>query len=943
MTQDYKETLNLPQTPFPMKGDLAKREPEILARWQNLDLYQKRCQIAAGRPRFVLHDGPPYANGNIHIGHAVNKVLKDIVMRGQFLAGYDTPYVPGWDCHGLPIEINVEKKMGKVGPQLSAETFRTACRQYATEQMTKQREDFKRLGVVGDWEHPYLTMDFSFEANIIRCLKAIYEKGHLQQGVKPVYWCFDCGSSLAEAEVEYHPRQSPSIEVKFKAVDVEKMLSCFGQIASKERELSIIIWTTTPWTLPANRAVALNPEAEYALIQVSETESWILAAALVEKILAAHEIDTYQIEGKCLGRALEGHALQHPFYERTVPVVLGDHVTLDAGTGAVHTAPAHGEDDHRIGQQYHLPLDFVVQGNGCFVPDLPLFGGQFVWKANEAILAVLQEKQTLLSHKPFEHSYPHCWRHKTPLIFRATPQWFISMTQAHLKDKALEAIQAVNWIPSWGEERMRKMLEARPDWCISRQRNWGVPIPLFIHQQTQALHPDTVNLMEKVAQRVEKEGVEAWFKASPADFGVDETLYEKVTDILDVWFDSGSSHHAVLNQAIQNKWPSLEFPADLYLEGSDQHRGWFQSSLLTSVAIHEQAPYKTILTHGFTVDLQGRKMSKSLGNVIAPEKVIQTLGADILRLWVASTDYSAEMAIADEVLIRTSDLYRRIRNTARFLLANIADFDPTHHAIPADQLLGIDCWILEQAEQTGQVLEACYAAHSGGENTYAFHVVVQKIHHFCSLSLGSFYLDVVKDRQYTSHTDSHPRRSAQTTMFHILEALVRWIAPILCFTADEIWQYMPARSVPSVHLTTWYSLPMVRTQGWDEIIQAREAVNKALEVARQAGRIGTALEAEVTLFGVEGPLWDNLKQLGDELRFVLITSKVTLLPWAEKPAELSDLYLAGLAIEIQPSPHPKCTRCWHRVEDIGQHLDHPTLCNRCVSNVSGSGEVRLYA
>ena len=681
MTMDYKKTLNLPNTEFPMKGNLAQREPERLKKWNEVNLYQKIRETFAGRPQFILHDGPPYANGEIHIGHAVNKVLKDFIVKSKTLSGFDAPYVPGWDCHGLPIELMVEKKIGKAGVKVSPAVFRKACREYAAKQVDIQKEAFIRLGILGDWHNPYLTMDFAFEANIVRSLGKINQKGHITAGAKPVHWCTDCGSALAEAEVEYEDKHSPAIDVRFQVVDEAAfMASCHHAPEYEGRgPLSVVIWTTTPWTLPANQGVALNPELEYVVVQC-EAERLVVAEALLKDALLRYGIEHYHVIGYCKGEAWEHQLLQHPFYDRQVPIILGDHVTTDAGTGAVHTAPGHGQDDYVVGQKYGLPVDNPVGADGVFLANTELFAGEHVFTANAHVLEVLESKNKLLHHQAILHSYPHCWRHHTPIIFRATPQWFISMNQNQLRERALNEVQHVEWIPDWGKARIEGMIDGRPDWCISRQRTWGVPITFFVHKETSELHPRTVELIEQIALRIEQQGIDAWFELDAAELLGDEAKdYDKATDTLDVWFDSGVTHEAVLNRREQ-----LRFPADLYLEGSDQHRGWFQSSLLASIAMNEIAPYKSVLTHGFTVDKNGEKMSKSKGNVIPPQSVMKNLGADVLRLWIASTDYRAEMRVSDEILERTSDGYRRLRNTARFLLSNLADFDPVQHLVAND-------------------------------------------------------------------------------------------------------------------------------------------------------------------------------------------------------------------------------------------------------------------
>ncbi|HEC73265.1 MAG TPA: isoleucine--tRNA ligase [Methylophaga aminisulfidivorans] len=931
---DYKQTLNLPATAFPMKAGLPNREPQMLAHWNEINLYQKMRENAEGRPKFILHDGPPYANGDIHIGHAVNKILKDIILKSKTLSGFDTPYVPGWDCHGLPIELNVEKKVGKPGVKVTAKEFRQACREYAAKQVDGQREDFKRLGVLAEWDNPYLTMDFSFEADIIRTLGQITKQGHLHKGVKPVHWCVDCGSALAEAEVEYEDKTSPAIDVRFQVVDKAAFEQAIGNIGTGE--IVVPIWTTTPWTLPANQAVSLNPEFTYVLLQ-SASEQLVLAESLYEGALARYEIEA-EVIARFKGEQLENVLLQHPFYDRQVPVILGDHVTADAGTGAVHTAPGHGQDDFTVGLKYQLKVDNPVGGNGVFLPDTEFFAGQSVFKANPNVIELLREKGALLAHIDIKHSYPHCWRHKSPIIFRATPQWFVSMDQNGLRNAAMQAISDTNWLPAWGQKRIENMVEGRPDWCISRQRTWGVPIPLFVHQQTGELHPDTERLMETVAQKVEQEGIDAWFDLEPETLlGAQAAEYEKVTDTLDVWFDSGVSHACVLARRAY-----LERPADLYLEGSDQHRGWFQSSLLTSVATIGKAPYKTALTHGFTVDANGKKMSKSLGNTVAPQKVMNNLGADIIRLWTASADYSGEMTVSDEILKRTADSYRRIRNTARYLLSNLSDFDPKVNLLAMDELLPLDRWAVDRAYYLQLDILAAY-------ESYQFHVIYQKLHNFCANELGSLYLDITKDRQYTMKADSVARRSSQTAMFHIIEAMVRWVAPILSFTADELWGFLPGERNESVVLNTWYEdlAPMAENTPfdlgfWNQVFAVRDVVSKELENQRNAGHIKGGLTAEVNLYA-EDELKGQLAQLKDELKFVLITSQVNLKSLTEAPADAVTTDVAGLSLKVSPLTYQRCERCWHQVASVGKHATHADLCQRCVDNVEGDGELRQFA
>jgi len=924
---NYKDTLNLPKTAFPMKANLAQREPEMLKKWQQDDLYGQIRKSKEGAKKFILHDGPPYANGDIHIGHAVNKILKDIIVKSQSLNGLDAPYVPGWDCHGLPIELQVEKKIGKAGVKVEPDKFRNACREYAFKQVNNQRKDFIRLGVFGDWENPYLTMDFKTEANIVRSLGKIIDAGHLHKGVKPVHWCTDCGSALAEAEVEYEDKQSPAIDVRFRASDQAELLNCFGIDANIE-SVAVVIWTTTPWTLPANQAVALNAEYEYVLVQIAN-EALVLAEGLYKDVMSRCGIEDYKVLGSCVGSKLEGFKLQHPFYDRLVPLILGEHVTLEAGTGAVHTAPGHGQDDYIVGLRYGLEVDNPVGDNGCFLPNTALFAGEHVFKANASVLSVLEEKGTLLHQETLMHSYPHCWRHKTPIIFRATPQWFISMDANGLRNQALAAIKNVKWLPSWGEERIHGMIEGRPDWCISRQRTWGVPIAVFIHRETQELHPDTPALIEKVSELIEVKGIDAWFDLDAgALLGDEAEQYSKVIDTLDVWFDSGVTHFSVLRDDER-----LHFPADLYLEGSDQHRGWFQSSLLTSVAMNDgKQPYHNVLIHGFTVDAKGMKMSKSKGNVVAPQKVMNVLGADVLRLWVAATDYRTEMSVSDEILKRMADAYRRFRNTARYLLSNLDGFEPDKNSVAYADMLEIDKWAIEHAARLQKEIIAAY-------DNYDFHLIYQMLHQFCVVEMGGFYLDIVKDRQYTTSENSLSRRSAQTAMYHLVEMMTRWLAPILSFTADEIWKYIPGKRDDSIFLEDWYSLDINETEAqqrkvrWNAFITYRDEVNKQLETLREDKVIGGSLDAEVDLYCNED-IKQQLEALGDELRFVLITSYARLHTIDDKPSEAVATELPGLFIKASASKHDKCVRCWHHREDVGTHEAHPELCDRCIENIS---------
>jgi len=943
MTMDYKKTLNLPNTAFPMKGNLAQREPERLKKWNEADLYNKIRQEFAGRPKFILHDGPPYANGEIHIGHAVNKVLKDIIVKSKSLSGFDAPYVPGWDCHGLPIELQVEKKIGKAGVKVSPAVFRKACREYAGKQVNIQKEAFIRLGILGDWEHPYLTMDFAFEADIVRSLGKISQNGHIAKGAKPVHWCTDCGSALAEAEVEYEDKHSPAVDVRFQVVDVDGFLSQCHHVPEHEGSgpLSVVIWTTTPWTLPANQGVALNPDLEYAVVQCEKDgnkERLVVAEALLKDAMLRYDIENYHVVAYCKGAELEHQLLQHPFYDRQVPIILGDHVTTEAGTGAVHTAPGHGQDDYVVGLKYGLPVDNPVGNDGVFLPNTEIFAGEHVFNANAHVLEVLEQQGKLVHHVAILHSYPHCWRHKTPIIFRATPQWFISMDKNKLREQALDEVKRVAWIPEWGQARIESMMEGRPDWCISRQRTWGVPITFFVHKETGELHPRTAELVEQVAQRIEQQGIEAWFELDAAELLGDEAEhYEKMTDTLDVWFDSGVTHACVLEKREQ-----LRFPADLYLEGSDQHRGWFQSSLLASVAMNEVAPYKAVLTHGFTVDADGKKMSKSKGNVVAPQSVMKDLGADVLRLWVAATDYRGEMTVSDEILRRTSDGYRRLRNTARFLLSNLDDFDPAKDRVDSKDLLALDRWVMDRAFALQEEVKTAY-------ETYQFQHIYQKVHHFCVIDLGGFYLDIIKDRQYTAKADGLARRSAQTAMYHVLEALTRWLAPIISYTADEIWQYLPGERSESVFLETWYQGLVeldddsaFNREFWQKVMAVRAAVGKELEKSRAKGGIGSSLNAELELY-CNAEFFDVLKQLSNELHFIFITSNASVIAEHNAPEEAIQTEIEGIKLKVVVSEHDKCVRCWHQRPDVGKQAEHPELCGRCVENVAGDGEHRHYA
>ncbi|MEY3884857.1 MAG: hypothetical protein RIS87_632 [Pseudomonadota bacterium] len=941
MTEDLnkeqnKYKLNLPETTFPMRGDLAKREPAWLKQWQDKKLYERIRNSRKGAKKFILHDGPPYANGDIHIGHAVNKILKDIIVKSKTLSGFDAPYVPGWDCHGLPIELVVEKNHGK---NIDPAKFRELCREYAAEQVARQKKDFIRLGVLGDWDNPYLTMDFKTEADIMRALGEIYKNGYLYQGSKPVHWCVDCGSALAEAEVEYEDVNSPQIDVGFKVADKVALSLAFGVAVTSDAYA--VIWTTTPWTLPANQAVSVHPEFDYDLLQTSKG-LLILAHDLAQSTLARYVEENTSVLASCKGEALKGLLLQHPFDNRQVPIICGDHVTTEAGTGLVHTAAAHGNDDWLV-MKATYPNEkprILMGGDGKFfnseLVEFEAIRGLSRQDANKIILAAMLETGNLLASARLSHSFPHCWRHKTPLMQLATHQWFVGMNTEgvsgnSLRELANKAVDETEFFPAWGRARLEAMIKNRPDWCVSRQRNWGVPMPFFVHKETGEPHPQTMALLERAALMVEAQGVEAWFSldgaAYLAEFAPENaTDYKKVTYTLDVWFDSGATHAAVLKRR-----PELQFPADLYLEGSDQHRGWFQSSLLTGCAIDGRAPYEALLTHGFVVDGAGHKMSKSKGNVVAPQKVMDTYGADILRLWAASTDYSGELTISDEILKRVSESYRRIRNTMKFLLANLADFDVAKDLLPVSELLEIDQYALHLTEklQTGILQDY---------DKYEFHFAVQKFVSFCSDDLGSFYLDILKDRLYTAGETSHARRAAQSALHHITHSMMRLMAPILSFTANEIWETLGLDANKTVFEDTWYDLPAhglsaERLTVWEAVIVARGLSTKEIEVLRTAGQVGSSLQAELEFFATD-VTFDALSSLAEDLRFVMIVSSAKVTKVATE---------AEQKIFVKPSTHVKCGRCWHYRADVGAHAEHPSICGRCVSNLFGAGEQRSFA
>ena len=918
MTEENKYKLNLPDTDFPMRGNLSQREPDWVKEWVEKDFYNQVRVARKGKPKYVLHDGPPYANGDIHIGHAVNKILKDFIVKSKTISGFDAPYTPGWDCHGLPIELVVEKEHGK---NIDPNKFRSLCREYALKQVEKQKSDFKRLGVLGDWNNPYLTIDFKTEANIVRSLAKIYEKGFLYQGSKPVHWCTDCSSALAEAEVEYEDKSSIAIDVKFNCIDSNDFKSIFK--IEEINSASAIIWTTTPWTLPANEAISVNPNFEYGLYK-NKNDFFILAEELATSRLNLYKLSAKKV-ASCKGIQLEGVLFSHPFLNKKIPIICGDHVTTETGTGLVHTAPAHGLDDYIVGSKYDLPVENPVDARGKFNKDVPFFSGMSVWDSNTKIIDLLKSKNMLVCEEKFTHSYPHCWRHRAPIIFRATTQWFIGMDNNSLRGLANKAVKSTKFYPEWGQNRLESMIKNRPDWCISRQRNWGVPIPIFIHKETYLPHPNTLDYIEIVAKRIEKEGIDAWFNLKPDSIlGEDANNYIKINDTLDVWFDSGTTHQSVLKEKKE-----LTFPADLYLEGSDQHRGWFQSSLLTSCAINKEAPFKSLLTHGFVVDGEGYKMSKSKGNVIAPQKIIDQFGADILRLWVATTDYSGELNISNEIIKRVSDSYRRIRNTLRFLSANLEDFDSKKMLIDPKEMLSIDKYGLYLISNLQKDILKDY-------ESFDFHLAMQKFLSFCSEDLGGFYLDVLKDRLYTTQENSKARRSAQTALFHITQSLIRIMAPILSFTAEELWRVVNKSNKKTIFVENWYELPnhglsKKELLGWRNTLEVRNLVNKKIEALREKNIVGSSLQAEVK---ISAPLeiHESLDYFEDELKFILITSEVSL------SSSKKDL-----KIEVKASKNKKCDRCWHYVPSVGMNSEHPSICQRCISNLFEKGEERNHA
>ena len=923
MSKDYRDTLNLPQTDLSMKAGLATKEPELLSYWNSIDLYSKIREQNKGKTQYILHDGPPYANGDIHLGHSVNKVLKDITIKFQSLSGKDAPYVPGWDCHGLPIELNIEKKHGKNSDLVkNKDMFIKACREFAQSQVDKQKEDFIRLGVLGDWQNPYLSLNKSFEADTVRALGRIVANGHLEKGEKPVHWCMDCRSALAEAEVEYQDKISHSIDVKFSLLPEYMEQVCSAFTVKVLPEISVVIWTTTPWTIPSNVAVCINENFNYVLVE-TEQGHLIIAEDLADACSKRWGMEL-KILGSVSGKILGNISLQHPLYPRESKVLLGEHVTTENGTGCVHTAPAHGLDDYFICIKHQLESIKALDNRGIFKEEFGALAGLSSGKGDPVVIELLQASNALIATKEYKHSYPHCWRHKSPLIFMSTPQWFISMKKSGLIEGAINAVSQVTWEPEWGAQRILSMLEDRPDWCISRQRNWGVPIPLIIHQDTGEIHPKQNLLFNDIADVIEKEGIEGWDNLDLNSLIGDADSYVKVRDTLDVWFDSGVTHMCVLD-----KLYGADVIADLYLEGSDQHRGWFQSSLLTGIAINGMPPYKSVLTHGFVVDEEGRKQSKSLGNVISPQKIWDTLGADILRLWIASTDFRSEMVASDEIFKRVSDQYRRIRNTFRFLLGNINDFNSQTDALDLNNLIELDKWILLEFKQ----LQLDVMDHY---QTYSYHLVVQRIHNFCVNQLGGIYLDIIKDRQYTTQQDSEIRRSAQTAIKLMVDQLVVLISPILSFTAEEIWQNDAELSVKkaSVFLAELKDIPEITSslanKEWSRLLEIKDFVNQKIEESRNAGEIKGSLDTSIELT-VGSSEFQLLSGLANELHFFFIVSSCNLIKGGD------------LAVSIKPSQHEKCTRCWHRNDSVGSSPKHPELCGRCELNIDGAGEDRKFA
>lgn len=937
---DYKKTLNLPKTKFSMKANLSEKEPRILENWNENDLYKLIRKKKEGKKIFFLHDGPPYANGNIHIGHAVNKILKDVIIKSKNISGFDAPFIPSWDCHGLPIEQKVEEFNVYKNEKISTSEFQKKCRKYAQSQIKVQKKDFIRLGVIGDWEKPHLTMDFKNEANIIRTLSKIIEKKYLYQDFKPIYWCLKCSSSLSEAEIEYYKKISDSIIVALKSQNNDILKKLFNCSKINDKEIYLPIWTTTPWTLPSSKAITVHPDFQYQLIETKKSY-FIIAAELVDHVFKKLKIKKWIVINSLKGIFLEKINFLHPFLNNVfLPVILGKHVNLESGTGAVHTAPDHGPDDYIISQKYNIKTNHLVNIYGNYVSNIhPQLDGINVFKANPIIIKLLINNNLLLHHESLNHNYPHCWRHKSPIIYRATPQWFIKIDQDKLRSKSLKEIKKVFWIPEWGESRIKEMIKKRPDWCISRQRKWGVPMSIFIHKKTGKIHPENSLLMEKIAKKVELGGIQVCWNLNLKEI-LDEKdqSYTQILDVLDVWFESGNTHTSI---AYKNK-KYTKNNADIYLEGSDQHRGWFMSSLIISMLISGKAPYSEVLTHGFVVDGKGQKMSKSIGNTISPNNVINKLGADILRLWVASSNYCNDISISDEILKNSSDTYRRIRNTARFLLANISDFEPNKHIIDKDKMILLDKWAIGQTKIVQEEIIKFY-------NNYNFHGVIQRLMYFCSIEMGSFYLDIIKDRQYTLKTNSKERRSCQTAMYYIINSLVRWIAPILSFTAHEIWNYLPERSSKYVFTEEWFDKLFHLEQDdlfnytfWNEIINIKNEINKSLEEEIKKKNINNSLEASVTLY-VSYKLFKKLKLFGEELKFIFLTSDATVKLYDRAPIEAQkSKTISFLKISLKRIKKQKCLRCWHYSIDIKNKRYESDICDRCILNTTGNGEKRIF-
>ncbi|AEO07962.1 isoleucine--tRNA ligase [Buchnera aphidicola] len=937
---DYKNTLNLPLTKFSMRGNLSQKEPKILKNWQENKLYQLIRKNNQEKKIFFLHDGPPYANGNIHIGHAINKILKDIIIKSKNMSGFDAPYIPSWDCHGLPIEQKVEEQNNINKDKISILTFQKKCRKYAEQQVEKQKIDFIRLGVIGDWDNAHLTMNFKNEAKIIETLSEIIKKKYLYQDFKPIHWCIECSSSLSEAEIEYFPKKSDSIIVAFKSKNPLIIKKLFNCELNHEQDIYFPIWTTTPWTLPSSKAIAIHPNIQYQLIQ---TEKWtiIVAKDLVQNIVNKLKIKKWKIINSVQGKILENLICLHPFLKNiNIPIILGDHVSYESGTGAVHTAPDHGIDDYIVSQKYHIQTSNLVNFKGNYIANVhSQLDGVNVFQANPIIIELLKKNNLLLHYEFLKHSYPHCWRHKTPIIFRATPQWFINLDKNQFRLKLLKEIKKVKWIPNWGKSRIKDMIQKRPHWCISRQRNWGVPMSIFIHKKTRELHPNIYNLMQKIAKKIKYEGIQAWQEINIKEFlGSEYQSYDKILDILDVWFESGNTHTSI---KYKNKKYDTNI-ADMYLEGSDQHRGWFMSSLIISTLINKKAPYSTVLTHGFVVDEKGQKMSKSIGNTISPNKIVNTLGADVLRLWVASSDYSNDISVSNEILKNSSDMYRRIRNTARFMLANITDFNPKTDLISKEHMIFLDRWAIGKTKIVQEEIIHCY-------QNYNFHGVVKRIMYFCSIEMGSFYLDIIKDRQYTLRKNSNERRSCQTAIYYIINALVRWIAPILSFTAHEIWNYLPNINSQYVFMEEWFDKlfdlnedDIFNHQFWNKIIKLKHEINKFLEEKIKNKIINNSLEASIILY-VSKNLLKKLEILGKEIKFIFLTSSVEIKPYNTAPLNTKkSKIIHQLKLSIHKVKGEKCPRCWHYFIADEHHIKKSNICYRCILNTLGNGEKRIF-